>query len=71
MVTTPRKGKPKLSRLVEPASRGERALLTAPDRSRDRSAWVRELRRLQKTYSKAKPKISVEQILAEIRQDRI
>jgi hypothetical protein len=71
MARMPGKRKVKLSRLVEPTSGGAEEPVTAPDRSGDRSAWVRELRSLQKTYSKGKAKISVEEILAESRQDRV
>jgi len=84
MVRTLRESKAKLSELVDLASRGEEVLISVrgkvkarltraapPDRSWDRSAWVRQLRSLQRTYSAARPKISVEEILAQSRQDRI
>jgi len=69
--------KAELFELVELASRGEevpisvrgkvKARLTRaapPHRSRDRSAWVRQLRSLQKNCSTAGPKISAEEMLA-------
>ena len=74
--------KAKLPELVEAASRGQDVLITvrgkikarltrvAPPDPADRRAWIRELRKFRKTYSVAKPTLSIEQILDEIREDR-
>jgi prevent-host-death family protein len=83
MVTSLRESKARLSELVEMASRGEDVLISvrgkvkarltraaAPETSFDGRDWARELRGLQKTYGKPHPKTTVEQILAEQREDR-
>lgn len=84
MIKTLRESKAKLSQLVELANRGEDVLITVrgkikarltratdPARVPDHAAWVRKLRKLQKTYSVARPKTTVEEILAASREDRI
>jgi len=84
MIKTLRESKAKLSHLVEVANRGEDVLITvrgkikarltrATDSGRlpDHAAWARRLRKLQKAYSVARPKTSVEEILSAIREDRI
>ena len=83
MVKGLRESKARLSELVDLASRGEDVLIsvrgkvkarltraTPAGRASNGSAWARELRALHKAYCVAPPKISVEQILAESRQDR-
>ncbi len=83
MITSLRESKARLSELVERASQGEDVLISvrgkvkarltravAPAREADRSAWLRELRALQKANATGKPKITVEQILAQDREDR-
>lgn len=83
MIKSLRESKARLSELVESASRGEDVLITvrgkvkarltratAADRSSDRGAWVRQLRALQRAYSTAKPRTSVEEILRQTREDR-
>ena len=84
MIRTLRESKAKLSELVEKASRGEDVLITVrgkvkarltratpSGRTLDRSAWVRELQALQKKWSAGATRTPVEQILAEIREDRL
>lgn len=83
MVTTLRESKAKLSKLVEVASRGEDVLITVrgqakarltrvavPGPAADRRHWVRELRALRKAQGARKPRLSVETILTEDREDR-
>ncbi len=82
MLKTLRESKAKLSELVELASRGEDVLITVRGKVKARltratqpagssagPAWVRELRALQRAYGVSKRRISVEQALAESRQD--
>jgi prevent-host-death family protein len=77
MIRTLRESKAKLSELVERAAGGEDVLITVrgkakarltrasvPAESARRPAWVRELRALQKAYSKAKSGLRVDEILA-------
>ena len=84
MVKSLREAKAHLSQLVERASRGEdvlisvrgtvKARLTQPacDVAADRRQWVRELEQLQKKYTRRrKPKLTIEQIIDEIREDSI
>jgi len=85
MVKTLRESKAKLSELVERASRGEDVLITvrgkvkarltkAEDTEKpiDTKQWVRELQAIQKAVTaRTKPKVSTEQIIDEIREDRI
>ncbi len=84
MVKTLRESKAKLSELVELASQGEDVLISvrgrvkarltragAPDRAFDGRAWARELRQLQRKFSARRPKTTVEDILASLREDRV
>ena len=83
MVKTLRETKAKLSELVNLASRGEEVLISvrgqvkarltracAPGPAANRGVWVRELRDLQKAYSKRPARARVEAILAEQREER-
>jgi prevent-host-death family protein len=83
MIKTLRDSKAKLSELVEMASRGQDVLIsvrgkvkarltraTAPSRSSNRTLWVRELRRLQRSYGRKTTHPTVNEILAEQREDR-
>lgn len=83
MIKPLRESKARLSELVERASRGEDVLITvrgkvkarltravAPARGTDRAAWLRELQTLQKATARGRPKIAVEYILAQDREDR-
>ncbi len=85
MVKTLRESKAKLSELVERASRGEDILITvrgtlkarltkveASPAGFDGRAWVSELRTLQEAVkSRKKPKLAIERILADHREDRV
>ena len=84
MMKTLRESKAKLSELVELASRGQDVLIsvrgkvkarltraTATGRTADRSLWVRQLRRIQQTYGATRKRPKVEEILAELREDRL
>lgn len=84
MAKTLRESKAKLSELVERASRGEDVLITVRGKTKARltragpsadaplgAAWARQLRALQRTHAAAHAKLSVEQVLAEHREDRI
>ena len=85
MVRTLRDSKAQLSKLVALASRGEDVLIkvrgkvkarltqaSARGRASSMPAWAGELRSLQKAYSaRAKPSISIEEILASDREDRV
>jgi prevent-host-death family protein len=84
MVKTLRESKAKLSQLVELASQGEDVLISvrgkikarltrAAEQSTRRSSsdWVRDLKALYKAYGKTQAKLSSEQIISEIRQDRV
>lgn len=85
MVKSLRESKAKLSELVERASRGEDVLITVrgkvkarltrpniPQTSKSGAQWARELRALQKKYTRpGKPKITIQQALDEIREDRL
>ena len=83
MMKSLRESKARLSELVERASRGEDVLISVrgkvkarltravpPARGADRAAWLRELKALQKGNATGRPKIKVEQILAQDREDR-
>ena len=84
MMRTLRESKAKLSELVELASRGQDVLIsvrgkvkarltraTATGRTADRSLWVCQLRRIQQTYGATRKRPKVEEILAELREDRL
>jgi len=84
MIKTLRESKAKLSELVDLASRGEEVLIsvrgkvkarlvraTPPGRPSDRASWASELRRLQKSSARATTQLTVEEILAQYREDRI
>lgn len=83
MVKTLRESKAKLSELVELASRGEDVLITvrgkirarltragALDETFDGKAWARQLRALQRAHGRRGAGPSVDEILAELREDR-
>jgi prevent-host-death family protein len=83
MIKTLRESKAKLSELVDLASRGEDVLITvrgkikarliratAPTRASNRTLWVRELRRLHKSYGRRAVHPTVDEILTENREDR-
>lgn len=83
MVKSLRESKARLSELVEAASRGEDVLITVRGKIKARltratvecprgagSAWVRELRALQRRYCVAEPATRIEDLLAQTRQDR-
>ena len=85
MVMTLRESKAKLSHLVDLASRGEEVLITVRGRVKarltraegpvartDRRRWVAGLREFQKSIAGSDtPRLTVEQILAEDRADRL
>ncbi len=84
MVKTLRESKAKLSELVERASRGEDVLISvrgqvkarltraAPKPALMGGAWADELRTLQRSMpARPRPQLTVEQILAEDREDRV
>lgn len=62
MVRTPPESKAKLWELVERAS--------LADTSADRKSWIRRLRKFQRTYGRGRPKTTVDEILAETRENR-
>ena len=84
MVKTLRESKAKLSELVDRASRGEEVLITVRGQVKARltqpsipqpgqlgAVWAKELRALQCSMSaRRKPRLTVERILAEDREDR-
>ena len=83
MITTLRDGKAHLSELVERASRGEDVLITVRGKvkarltrvedtfdAKDRKAWIRELRAIQRKYT-VSSKTSSEKIFSELREDRV
>lgn len=83
MIHSLRESKARLSELVEKASRGEDVLISVrgklkarltraapPSRATDRAAWLRELKALQRAAATGRSKITVEQILAQDREDR-
>ena len=83
MIKTLRESKAKLSELVEMANRGEDVLITVRGKVKARltratepriasggGAWARELRTVQRAYRTAKTRMTVEQVLAETREDR-
>jgi prevent-host-death family protein len=82
MIATLRESKARLSELVERASRGEEVLITVRGQPKARltragaadaplgAAWARQLRALQRTEGAPGAKLSIEQILAEDREDR-
>jgi prevent-host-death family protein len=84
MIKTLRESKAKLSSLVERASRGEDVLITVrgqvkarltraetPGPSDAGKTWAEELRTLQRSMRvPPKPRLTVEHILAEQREDR-
>ena len=84
MIKTLRESKAKLSQLVDLASKGEEVLITVRGKVRarltavesvqstdNRDAWVRELLRLQKAYGKHTQKIRTEDILTDLREERL
>lgn len=84
MITTLRESKAKLSALVESASHGQDVLITVRGKVKarltsaaksgqaaEKPAWVKQLRALHKEYSVSQPRSSVENVLAEIREDRV
>ena len=84
MIRSLRESKAKLSELVELASRGEDVLISVRGKVRARlttagaaaaapvgTRWARELRALQRAHATGRPKIGVEQILSELREDRL
>lgn len=84
MVKTLRESKAKLSQLVDLASQGEDVLISVrgqikarltrvggEGRRRSNADWVRDLKALHKRYRKTTSKLRVEQILSEIRKERI
>lgn len=84
MIKSLRESKAKLSELVERASHGEDVLITVRGKVKAkltragtageapaRAKWIGELRALQKLQGKRKPRMTVEQVLDEIREDRI
>ena len=84
MIKTLRESKAKLSRLVELASQGEDVLIsvrgkvkarltraTTPATARNKALWVRQLQALRRTYSVTASNSSIEDILAQIREDRV
>ncbi|HEV8130764.1 MAG TPA: type II toxin-antitoxin system prevent-host-death family antitoxin [Acidobacteriota bacterium] len=83
MIKTLKESKAKLSELVDLASRGEDVLISVRGRVKvrltraaadmgasDRTRWVRELRRLQKSWRRAVTHPTVEEILSQLREDR-
>ena len=83
MIRPLRESKARLSELVERASRGEGVLITVRGKVKarltravahapgaDRAAWLRELKALQSVHATGRPKIAVERILAQDREDR-
>jgi prevent-host-death family protein len=83
MIKTLRESKAKLSELVDLASRGQDVLITvrgqvkarltraaAPSVRSDRTAWLRELRRLRGLQKSAPRQPTVDEILAQLREDR-
>jgi prevent-host-death family protein len=83
MITTLRDGKAHLSELVERASRGEDVLITVRGKvkakltrvevtfdAKDRKAWIRELRALQRKHT-VSSNTSSEKIFSELREDRV
>ena len=81
MITTLRESKAKLSELVQRASQGEDVLITvrgkvkarltsAVEPGDDKTEWIKRLKSLQKKYTAPHGRTSVEDVLAETRQDR-
>jgi prevent-host-death family protein len=82
MIKNLRESKAKLSELVERASRGEDVLISVRGRikarltragnpsARSNTEWIRELKALQKKYTK-RVRGRSETILAELREDRL
>jgi prevent-host-death family protein len=83
MIKTLRESKAKLSELVDRASRGEDVLITVRGTVKARLtraasgkgslgvAWARELKALQRSQGSGKSNSSIDQILAEDREDRV
>jgi prevent-host-death family protein len=84
MVKTLRESKAKLSELVARASNGEEILITVRGQVKARltkadipkaalgAAWAKELRTLQRSMTaRLKPRLTIEHILAEEREDRV
>lgn len=84
MVKTLRESKAKLSDLVDRASRGQDVLISvrgrvkarltraAPEPAQMGEAWAHELRELQRSMrARPNPRLTVEEILAEDRKDRV
>lgn len=83
MIKSLRESKAKLSELVERASKGEEVLITVRGKVKARlvgvheaagasemARWARELESLQSESSRQDATLSIEQILAEDREDR-
>ena len=84
MIRTLRESKAKLSELVELASRGQDVLIsvrgkvkarltraTAKGMTANRSVWVRQLKTIQRAYRGPRRNPKVEEILAELRDERL
>lgn len=83
MIRTLRESKAKLSELVGIASRGEDVLISVRGKVKARltsagpagaapvgARWARELQSLHRAQAAGRPKSGVEEVLAEIREDR-
>jgi prevent-host-death family protein len=82
MVINLREGKARLSELVAKASSGEDVLIAVRGKVKarltragagtvDNKAWVRELRKLREANSTGRPpKMTIDQIIDELREDR-
>jgi len=84
MIKTLRESKAKLSELVDLASRGEDVLISVRGKVKvrltraaasasqsERKRWAMELKRLQKSSGTGVTRPSVEEILAQQREDRV
>lgn len=84
MISTLRDSKARLSELVERASKGEDVLITVRGKikarltaagtemsAQDREAWLDRLKRLQERIGTGRTGKPIEEILDEIREDRI
>jgi prevent-host-death family protein len=84
MIRSLRESKAKLSELVDLASRGEDVLISVRGKVKARltsagltaaapmgSRWARELRALQRAHAAGGTRAGVEQILSELREDRL
>ena len=83
MITGLHEGKAKLSDLVDRATKGDDVLITVrgkikarltnagPRTASDNAKWAQELRELRESVAtRRKPRLTVEQILDELREDR-